>query len=222
MIEKERISDSKIKVIRLAFNFNLYIPVNRVEAQLIRSEYSCSMLMLCACRLVEPKRPLVAIRVTEELIKKQVDVKLLLLGTGPDEEFLKAYVVKQGLEKHVYILGFKSNIVDYLSACNCLIHPSLLDSSSVIIKEAGLQKKAVIACRGIGDVDEYLKHGQNALLVSQEDTINEMVTLLTQFRNDTAKFVEMGSELEKDVRNRFSIVNIIKDYDHFHQQLKIN
>lgn len=222
MIEKEGIRASKIKIIRLAYNFHLYAPVNQEEVQRIKNEYSSSMLLLCACRLVAPKRPLVAVQVAEELVKKQLDLKLLLLGTGPEEKLLKSYVVQHGLEKQIHILGFKSNIVDYLSACDCLIHPSLLDSSSVIIKEAGLQKKAVIACHGIGDVDEYLKHNKNALLVSQEDTINEMITLLEQYRNNRVLLDEIGSELEKDVHNRFSIESIITDYDHFHQQLKIN
>ncbi len=217
MIEKEKVASHKIRVIRLGYNFKLYKDPDEAEVNRIRSSYPCQLLLLTACRMVGPKRPEYAVQIAQKLREKKLDVKLLLLGQGPDMDKLKARIMEAGLVEFVFLLGFKDNIMDYLSACDVLVHPSILDSSSVIIKEAGLRERLVVACHGIGDVDEYLIDGQHALLTSKENAVEEMTNCLADVYADRALIPKLGKALNEVVIKQFSILEILPEYDEIHQ-----
>lgn len=220
MIEVEHVNEKKIQVIFLAYNFKLYQEPNDSVVAEIKQKYPAELLLIVACRLVAPKRTELAIDVTKKLIEKGIHVKMIILGTGPDFENIKNYIHKNRLEESVFMEGFKLNIMDYLAASDILVHPSLSDSSSVIIKEAGLRKKVVIACEGIGDVDDYLVTGQNAILVSKERTLEDMIMSITELYNNKNMKKALGLNLHNSIIERFSIGSILPIYDKIHATIK--
>lgn len=68
--------------------------------------------------------------------EKQKDSVLLLLGTGEDEEKIKAKVKELGIEDKVFFMGVKSNVVDYLMAMDMLLFPSLFEGMPNVVIEA--------------------------------------------------------------------------------------
>jgi len=222
MIAVEKIPAKKIRVINLAYNFELYKPPVQEEVQKIKTAYKAHLLMITACRLLKPKRADLSVQVAKQLAEKGLDVKLLILGSGPEAGILQSLVNREKMQDHVFLLGYKTNIADYISASDLLVHPSVLDSSSVIIKEAGLQEKTVIACSGIGDVDEYLIHSENAFLVSKENTVSEMTDQIAQLYQDKNLLVNAGKRLKKSILERFSIKTILVQYDQIHNSLPLS
>jgi glycosyltransferase involved in cell wall biosynthesis len=219
MIAKENIPANKIKTIYLAYNFNLYEKPDDVKVDMIRKSFASDLFLLSACRLIKGKRAHTAIKVVERLIADGINVKLVILGKGPQEEELRKIVRDKNLEENIFFPGFVLNVQDYIAACSILVHPSLQDSSSVIIKEAGLNYKTVIACSGIGDVDDYLVDQHNAFLVSIENTEEEMYEVIKNFSRDTEKLKQMGIALHKSVTERFDIKNIIGYYNKIHADI---
>jgi glycosyltransferase involved in cell wall biosynthesis len=220
MIEKEGVSEKKISVIRLAYNFALYPKADIKIVEEIRQQYPARMLLLTACRMMEGKRPQVSINVAKRLIEDGLDVKLLLLGEGPLANNIIKEITIPALESRVYFLGFRSNIMDYLSACDILIHPSLQDSSSVIIKEAGLNERAVLACFDIGDASEYLVHQKNALLVTSTTTEKEMTEHIKAVYAFPEQLIALGKNLKTSVLERFDISNILPEYNRIHLEIE--
>ncbi|MBA3679826.1 MAG: glycosyltransferase [Bacteroidetes bacterium] len=222
MIEVEGIKEKKIEVIFLAYNFNLYKAPDLNVVNEIKAKYPADILLIVACRLVAPKRTELAINVTKKLIEKGISAKMIILGTGPDFEKIKEYIVSNDLTQHIFMEGFRLNVMDYLAASDVLIHPSLSDSSSVIIKEAGLNKKVVLACSGIGDVDDYLINGKNAILVSKENTEEEMIAAIENISKDKEQAKLIGQNLHLQVSERFSINTILPAYDKIHADIQKN
>ncbi len=220
MMEVESVKEKKIQVVFLAYNFKLYQEPDKNVVAEIKQKYPADILLIVACRLVAPKRTELAINVTKKLIEKGINAKMMVLGTGPDFENIKEYIIKNDLAQSVFMEGFKLNVMDYLSASDILIHPSLSDSSSVIIKEAGLNKKVVMACEGIGDVDDYLINGKNAILVSKENTENEMIDAVIKLHNERKLMETLGSNLHDVVIDRFSINNILPTYNAIHNAIQ--
>ncbi|HQQ93904.1 MAG TPA: glycosyltransferase family 4 protein [Bacteroidia bacterium] len=216
MVQQEGIRPTKIRVIPLAYNFKLYPEPDPEAVQQIRFLYPCKLLLLTACRMTKGKRPELSIELLEKLLGLGLDVKLLLLGDGPLLTDMKRLAMKPELQGSVYILGHQQNIMDYLSACDLLVHPSVQDASSVIIKEAGLCGKTVICCRGIGDVDDYLVHGQNAFLVSANQTVQDMQTIISEIQNKAEQLKTMGQQLQNSVKQRFEITPILEQYQSIH------
>lgn len=219
MIEQEQVSPVKIQVIRLGYNFDFYNRPRPEEVMNIRAAYPCQMLLITACRLVAPKRPAYAVHLMKNLRAKSLDVKLLLLGEGIEFTALQELIRTENLGDSVFLLGHRPNITDYISAADALVHPSILDSSSVIIKEAGLQEKLVIACSEIGDVDEYLVNGENAVLVSKDHAVEEMTQAISGLYHDRSGFQKCGVALRKEVINKFSIDKVLPGYNLIHHSL---
>jgi glycosyltransferase involved in cell wall biosynthesis len=214
MIEREHINPGKIHVINLAYNFNLYDQSKSEVVEALRKHYASELLILTVCRLVKAKRPDISITVVKDLVKEGVDVKLIILGTGPEEQALREQIESQNLSDRVFLEGQKNNVMDYLAAADVLLHPSILDSSSVVIKEAGLMRKPVVTCKDVGDVDDYLVNGENAILVSKENPEKEMTEALKLLLKNNLS-LQLGEKLRTEVIKRFSIETIIRDYDLF-------
>jgi len=104
-------------------------------------------------------------------------------------------------------------MLDFISAADVLFHPSIIDSSSVIIKEAGLVNKPVIACRDVGDVNDYIKNYENGVLVDKDDPIPEAVDFLTHFILDKKQYSYMGKNLRQNIITLFAVENILPLYD---------
>lgn len=220
MIEKENIAADKIKVIYLAYNFKLYQAPVPAKVEEIRRNHPCKLLLITACRLVKPKRTEISISVVRRLLEKGLDVKLLILGSGPYFEQIKAFVALHDLQEKVFMLGFQLNMMDYLSASDVLVHPSISDSSSVIIKETGLNEKPVVVCRGIGDVDDYLMNNENAFLVSKDDTENEMEAVIERLYHHPELGAKVGKALNHSVIERFAIEKILPQYNEIHKEIE--
>jgi glycosyltransferase involved in cell wall biosynthesis len=49
-----------------------------------------------------------------------------------------------GLQNHVFFLGFKNNIIEYLTSCDLLVHPTQFEGFGLVLIEAMLLKKPII------------------------------------------------------------------------------
>ena len=212
MIEKEHIPASKIIHINLAYNFKLYNKPEEQKVIAIRNQYKSKVLLVAACRLTAYKRPEVAIQIVKELSNQGLDVKLVLLGKGEMHDYLQTLVTDLKLENKVFMPGYVDNVLEFMAAADFFLHPSLLDSSCVAIKEAGLVKRPVIVCKGIGDFDDYLIDKQNGFLVEPDKFVEESSSIITQNYQNKVFLERIGVDLKKTVLELFSIENVIRRY----------
>jgi glycosyltransferase involved in cell wall biosynthesis len=49
-----------------------------------------------------------------------------------------------GLQNHVFFLGFKNNVIEYLASCDLLVHPTQFEGFGLVLIEAMLLKKPII------------------------------------------------------------------------------
>ena len=213
MVEKENVSPNKIKVIPLAFDFKLFpIPV-KAETQAIRKKYNASLVLLAIGRLTRLKRPYHSIDVLKRLLNNGVDAKLILLGVGEEQGPLEQYILENKLQQNVFVLGFSSEPLTYMHAADFILHPSISESSSIIVKEAGIVKKPCIICRGVGDFDEYVIHYKNGFQVDQNNFVEESVNIINSVRQDKKLLYEIGENLHNDILRLFDVNHVIKEYD---------
>lgn len=213
MMEREHIPERKIIHINLAYDFDLYSKPDDRRTKDIRDQYKAEILLLSACRLTAYKRPDLGILSVKKLFDQGLDVKLVLLGKGEMYDPLQALILDLGLQNKVFMPGYVDNALEFMAAADFFLHPSLLDSSCVAIKEAGLVRLPVIVCSGVGDFEEYLIHGKNGFSVDPDKFIEASSEIVKQrFRNKD--FLEnIGENLRKSVYEHFSIENVIGQYD---------
>lgn len=212
MLEKEKISPEKIKVVPLAFDFGLFGKPGERDVLAIRRKYSATLLLLAVGRLTNLKRPYHSLGVLMKLLDHGLDVKLILLGVGEEQVALEQYIQKHGLQHNVFLPGFSKEVLTYMMASDFIIHPSVSESSSIIVKEAALVLKPCIVCQGVGDFDEYMVNNRNGFLVNPDNFVDEAVDIIkSNFQNK--KFLDqLGGNLNLDILRRFEVSHVVGSY----------
>jgi glycosyltransferase involved in cell wall biosynthesis len=210
MVEHENVRENKISVIRLAYNFDLYPAVNTEFVRSLRKSIGVKVVLITVGQFIPIKRPDVSIRILKRILENGIDAKLILLGRGEMESICRELAHDLKIAERVIFPGHVDNVLDYVSASTVLLHPSISESSCVVVKEAGLVDKPVIACKGVGDFDEYIEHGMNGFLVNSDNFEEGSIEIILSHFNEEG--ILMPKSLRSDILRLFSIESIIPLY----------
>ena len=116
-ITEEKVAPAKLIHINLAYDFSLYNYPDATEVVGVRKKYNDpELLLLTVSRLTEFKRPELSIEVLQNLRKKGIAAKLVILGDGPTRKDLDAYISENDLADCVFLEGHVKNVMAYLLA----------------------------------------------------------------------------------------------------------
>lgn len=93
----------------------------------------------------------------EKIHKKIQDSQLIIVGDGPDRDFLNSLVKSLNLEKNVIFFGYQKNIKKYMEKCSLIVLPSLHEGLSNVLLEAIYLEIPVIGSN-VGGNPEILKY----------------------------------------------------------------
>jgi len=91
-------------------------------------------------------------------------IKLICVGSGVLYDKIKNLIRERGLERSIYLLGFRKDIPEILAASDCLILCSRVEGVPGVILEAGTQKTPSIA-NNVGGVSEVLINNKTGYLI---------------------------------------------------------
>lgn len=205
MVNQEKIDEKKIHHINLGYDFVNFGAIDNHRVRQIRSNYKADLLMVFVGRLTHYKRPVLCIDLLLQLRNIGINGRLLVLGKGEDFEHLTSYVASRQLAEFVSFEGFVENTFDYLAAADVLVHPSLLESSCVVVKEAAAVGLPVMVCKNVGDFNNYIRDSHNGFLLDSENFVNQGVETIKKCISDRANFKKIGESLRMEIMNRFSI-----------------
>ncbi len=212
MISREGINPEKIKKINLGFNFSLWPSIDVDFVKHKRESIKCDFVLVTAARLVKSKRIDTILQIVKKLRKKGYDCGLLVLGDGDELANLKRLALELNIADHVLFEGYVETVTDYVAASDMMIHLSLTESSATVVKEAGLARKPVIVCEGVGDFSDYIQDGVNGFLVDRLFPMEEAIGKITNFINNKNQYSHLGENLHNSVINFFSIDKIYPEY----------
>lgn len=207
----EGASAKKIIVMRLYYNFDFYTTCKLHRGTSV-TDVDKALKLISIGRMVANKNHIDLLEVVKMLADEGMCVKLTLLDTGPLENDLKKFVADSGLDDKIFFLGRQTDVTKYISEADLLIHTSISESGPQVTKEAGICRKAVVAVKGVGDVDEYIVHGKNGFLISRDNIRQDLYETLKQIYNDRLILVDMGKELNKAVREKFEMTPHTRTY----------
>ncbi len=99
-----------------------------------------------------------------EIKKVFSNVKVLVAGEGPLEQELKEYVHQMQLEENVIFLGRYEDILSVFNTIDVLVLPSLYEGQPVVILEAMMCEKPVVAT-SVGGIPELIENEKTGILV---------------------------------------------------------
>ena len=216
MVNVEKVYNKKIHLIRYAYDFEEYPKPNLNTISEIREKYACNLLLIKVARLIPEKRHMLLFHTVNQMVKKDMDVKLLVLSEGRERKNLEAYIMENNLHNNIFLLGYRKDVINYISAADLVVHVSESEASNNFIKEVGLCEKPVVVCKDVGDFDEYIQNNNNGIVLSKQNAENELMEILEKIYFNKISTKSLGENLKKDVLHLFGINNLIQEYKRFH------
>jgi glycosyltransferase involved in cell wall biosynthesis len=204
MEKYEKCKMSKVRLIPYIYDFTSYQQPDAEKVKALRNQYSCKLLLIMVSRLVPNKQHMPVFRVVKKLVDEGSSIKMIVMDDGPLRPELEGFVQKNDLTGHIFMVGFKEDFVNYMSAADLLIHPSLTEASNNVVKEMGLLQKGVAACRDVGDFNDYIVEGRNGYFLERNDLLQSIESTIRDAYAHPDKITSFGAELKKDVLKHFS------------------
>ncbi len=138
--------------------------------------------------------------IIDSLIFLPSEVKLLILGNGFMEEFLKEKTKKLDLEKRVHFVGFvhHSEMLSYLHSAHIFIRPSLSEGFGISFIEAMAVGLPVIATP-VGGIVDFLTDGVTGLMCEPKNpkSIAQKVEKLMKDKESRDYIIKNAREMVK-------------------------
>ncbi len=139
----------------------------RQQLNLAPDDFIC----VCTGELNQNKNQAAIIRCIPQILKNIPHFQLLLAGNGPQKDSLQALIDDLGIADHVQLLGYKTNLPDYVCVADIAVSASIREGLGINLIEAQLCERPVIGSDNRGH-REFIVSNVNGYLVSL-DAINE-------------------------------------------------
>lgn len=120
------------------------------------------------------------------------ELKFLLIGEGPDLNYLKSLAIELGVEKQFFSLGFKEDTATYYQLMDCFCIPSFQEGFGLAAVEAMFNKLPVIAT-AVGGLKDVVQHEKTGILVPHSDP-QSLANAIFYLLNNTKTSLRMGEE----------------------------
>lgn len=159
------------------------------------------------------------IQAHSRLIKDGYNHTIIIIGEGEERVNLEKLIESLDVSKSVYLLGNKMNPYPYINMSNFLILPSQSEAWPLVIAEALILQKPIIAT-STGDIPKMIEHTRTGLLINY--TVQEMYDAMKKFLNNEYGIVDVISENLLKIEEKFDnkkifdtveeiIINLVKN-----------
>ena len=166
-------------------------------------------VMIYVAELIKRKNQSMAIKVMNELVKDNKNIKLLLVGKDSLNEKYQKEVKDLHLEDNVIFTGYRKDIPKLMKISDLAISTSRQEGLPVNLIEAQMCGLPIVAtnCRGNRDL---LINGKNGFIVDIDNN-EQMCKLISNNINDN-KFNIANTELSEEYKLDYIIKKMIKIY----------
>lgn len=162
------------------------------------------------------KRALDCVRVLAEA-RKHSNVRLLMVGDGPERGPAEHLAAELGVGRHVEFLGKQNGVERFIRLADAILMPSEMESFGLAALEAMACGVPAVATR-VGGVPELVTDGEDGFLDGVGDVAamsEKAVRLLT----DQGLQARVGAAARKTATTRFCTDRIIPQYESYYSHV---
>lgn len=201
-------------VIHNAVDTNRFTGLSR---DLIREQmaWQDKQVILCVARLVPAKGQRYAIQAVARL--NRPDLRLVLAGSGTDENLLRDEAHALGISQQVVFAGNRQDVPQLLAGADIYVQPSIKEGFGIAFLEAMASGLACIGTR-TGAIPEMVQTGRNGWLIDAGNS-DELADVLCNLLDNHHLRKQLGEQAARDARTTFSLQRQAQDTISVYQQV---
>lgn len=210
MINREKVSKSKIQVIRNSINIERPIPNARMllRSDLNLSDIAVVLTSVGGLRTVKGYEYL--LNAFAKVISNCPDLFLIIAGDGPEKLALENTIQKLRISHRVQLLGRRNDIASILAASDIFVSSSQSEGQSNAILEAMAFELPVIAT-AVGGTPEIIENDVTGMLV-QSENILELSKAITELYCNQEKRRTIGFNAKEEVLEKYTLKGTAQMY----------
>jgi len=157
------------------------------------------------------------LRAIRELCNIFYELKVVIVGEGPDRKAIEDMVKEYGLQSNVILAGQQSDMPGVYAAMDVFVLPSLNEGLPMTILEAMAASKPVVATR-IGAIPSVINDGENGLLVDPRDT-NGLRNAIASLLSDPNLCSRMGKKAHDWVSANYTSEVMAQKYRKLYEEV---
>lgn len=145
-----------------------------------------------------------------DLLPKDLNLHLLIVGDGPLKNSLEKEVRSKGLQEKITFTGFRNDIPSILSQIDFLVHTALSEGFGYVIAESLASATPVVAME-TSNISKLVINDFNGLLAEYKNTKNISKKILEMDKNKNIN--KLGINGQKYIEENFSFQKMVDSYD---------
>jgi len=155
------------------------------------------------------------------LVVRQVpDARFVIAGQGELRAALERQIREHRLEKHVTLLGFRTDILSLHKAFDVFVMSSVTEGLGTSLLDAMACGRPIVATAA-GGIPEVIENGRTGFLVPPRDHA-AMANAIVRLLNDAALRRRMGETGLATARERFSVERMVLDTVRVYQRVAMH
>lgn len=150
------------------------------------------------------------VRAADALHARRGDVRLLIVGGGPDLESLRAQAAASGIGSRATFTGPREDVPTLLAACDVLAMPSWSEGNPNVVVQAMAMGLPVVAS-AVGEIPFLLDHGRFGVLIAPGDE-GALLRGLDVYASDPALREATGSAARRHAVCTYDLGRMIDGY----------
>ena len=143
------------------------------------------------------------------VLKKAPDARFVIAGEGELREALERQIKEHRLEKHVFLVGFRPDVLSVHKAFDLFVMSSVTEGLGTSLLDAMACAKPIVATTA-GGMPEVVRDGETGLLVPPRDH-EAMAAAIVKLLSDEPMRRAMGAAGEARVQEHFSAERMVQD-----------
>lgn len=198
------------KLVRLYNSFDIE-RIKKLSLEEVRDEKIKEKYILGIGRLEETQKDFTTLIKAYNLIEKEIEEKLFIIGEGRHKENLEQLAKELGIENRVIFLGFKKNPYPWIKNASLFVHSSKFEGLPTVVIEALILGKLIVATDCPTGPKEILDNGKNGILtkIGDEKELADAIKNILIEKNNNEYYIKNSMNKIKE----FDSKNVMKDLE---------
>jgi len=141
------------------------------------------------------------------VVQQLPDARFVILGEGELREHLEKQVHEHHLEKHVWLPGFRTDVLGCISGFDLFVMSSVTEGLGTSLLDAMAASRPIVATRA-GGIPEIVEDGVTGLLVPPRDHVALAAAIVRMLKDEEGRR-RMGATGFARVKERFTVDRMV-------------